>query len=378
MDTIQFSPKEFTIYYHIHKITFLPKEYQLFQYLYQYPNIVFSREELLNAVWPMETPVDRTVDDHIYRIRKKLVPLSAVVSIETVRGQGYVLVKKLVRKSPLLHDQEISSHVQQLFYKYHRYGQGDALKLLQQNQALLGFEFELPNLLYLHFMQGDFRWFLETPIAFWDKCFYLLHIYTLVETDKEKCLHYFMRALEHEEMPDYQRLEIRLLNRILLLILTNQLELAEKDLQLAKHEIFRENYEGFMPLILLTECTLALVKQDQPRIEQLLQDIQQTLKQFPFLREHAHFLVVQGVATLREDEALAKQYFNEGFRLLHDSQFVPGLLMNSSLILFFIDQWQLSTPLKSYFEQQFHDLLETHHLLALHKQIEQLLPQYFL
>ncbi|MER2000303.1 MAG: winged helix-turn-helix domain-containing protein [Lysinibacillus sp.] len=376
MDTIHFSPKDFTIHYHIHKITFLPKEYQLFRYLYQYPNIVFSREELLNAVWPMEAPIDRTVDDHIYRVRKKLVPLSDVVSIETVRGQGYVLVKQLVQQSPLVHDQEISSHVSQLFYKYHRYGQGDALKLLQQNQQLLGFEFELPNLLYLHFMQGDFRWFLETPINFWDKCFYLLHIYALVEPDKANCLHYFTRAFEHKEMPDYQRLEIRLLNRILLLILANQLEQAEHELQLAKHEIFREDYEGFMPLILLTECTLALAKLDEPRIDQLLQDIQQTLKQFPFLREHANFLVVQGIAALRSDEEQAEHYFNEGFRILHDSQFVPGLLMNSYLILFFIDLWKLSTSLKSYYEKKFHDLLEAYQLQALHKQIEQILPKY--
>ncbi|MDP4553545.1 winged helix-turn-helix domain-containing protein [Alkalihalobacillus macyae] len=44
---------------------FLPKEFQLLQFLYQNPSQFFTREELLNAVWSREEPTDRTFDDHI-------------------------------------------------------------------------------------------------------------------------------------------------------------------------------------------------------------------------------------------------------------------------------------------------------------------------
>ncbi|MGE7978917.1 winged helix-turn-helix domain-containing protein [Psychrobacillus sp. NPDC093200] len=72
MEKIKFSNTGHKVNYRSEEIIFLPREFQLFKFLYQYPSRVFSREELLNAVWPMEDPVDRTVDDHIYRIRKKL------------------------------------------------------------------------------------------------------------------------------------------------------------------------------------------------------------------------------------------------------------------------------------------------------------------
>ena len=56
------------------EIIFLPKEFQLFKFLYHNPSRVFTRDELLDAVWPMETPIDRTIDDHIYRVEKNLNP----------------------------------------------------------------------------------------------------------------------------------------------------------------------------------------------------------------------------------------------------------------------------------------------------------------
>ncbi len=52
---------------------------------------VYSRDELLDAVWGDETEVlDRTVDAHIMRLRKKLGDDAR--HIETVRGVGYRVV----------------------------------------------------------------------------------------------------------------------------------------------------------------------------------------------------------------------------------------------------------------------------------------------
>ncbi len=62
------------------------KEYDLLCYFAASPNRVFSREELLNAVWGYESyPTTRTVDTHILQLRQK----SEDKYFETVRGVGY-------------------------------------------------------------------------------------------------------------------------------------------------------------------------------------------------------------------------------------------------------------------------------------------------
>ncbi|TYR98292.1 hypothetical protein FZC84_15390 [Rossellomorea vietnamensis] len=58
-------------------------------------------------------------------------------------------------------DNQVSSSVNRLFHKYKLYGQGDALKLLEEKQTVLGFELNLPSRLYINFMKGNFRWIAE-------------------------------------------------------------------------------------------------------------------------------------------------------------------------------------------------------------------------
>lgn len=69
-----------------------PTEYKLLDYLMQYPKRVFSREQLLDAVWGNDVYVEaRTVDVHIGRLRKALNGKSDVDPIRTVRSAGYAL-----------------------------------------------------------------------------------------------------------------------------------------------------------------------------------------------------------------------------------------------------------------------------------------------
>ncbi|MDD4848254.1 MAG: response regulator transcription factor [Bacteroidales bacterium] len=50
-------------------------EFEILRLLLQHPDVVFSREDLLKRVWSDEVYVnDRTVDVHITRLRKKIVP----------------------------------------------------------------------------------------------------------------------------------------------------------------------------------------------------------------------------------------------------------------------------------------------------------------
>ncbi len=69
-----------------------PTEFRLLDYLMQHPGRVFSREQLLDAVWGSDVYVEaRTVDVHIGRLRKALNAGTAMDPIRTVRSAGYSL-----------------------------------------------------------------------------------------------------------------------------------------------------------------------------------------------------------------------------------------------------------------------------------------------
>jgi two-component system phosphate regulon response regulator PhoB len=69
-----------------------PTEFRLLDYLAQHAGRVFSREQLLDAVWGSDVYVEaRTVDVHIGRLRKALNVEPEIDPIRTVRSAGYAL-----------------------------------------------------------------------------------------------------------------------------------------------------------------------------------------------------------------------------------------------------------------------------------------------
>ncbi len=69
-----------------------PTEFRLLRHLLEYPGRVFSREQLLDAVWGRDVYVEpRTVDVHIRRLRKALNDGGKADLIRTVRSAGYAL-----------------------------------------------------------------------------------------------------------------------------------------------------------------------------------------------------------------------------------------------------------------------------------------------
>jgi two-component system phosphate regulon response regulator PhoB len=69
-----------------------PTEFRLLDYFMQHPGRVFSREQLLNAVWGSDVYVEtRTVDVHIGRLRRALSADETTDPIRTVRSAGYAL-----------------------------------------------------------------------------------------------------------------------------------------------------------------------------------------------------------------------------------------------------------------------------------------------
>ncbi len=69
-----------------------PTEFRLLRYLMERPGRVFSREQLLDAVWGHDAYVEpRTVDVHIRRLRKAMNDGDRTDLIRTVRTAGYSL-----------------------------------------------------------------------------------------------------------------------------------------------------------------------------------------------------------------------------------------------------------------------------------------------
>jgi DNA-binding response OmpR family regulator len=73
-------------------IDLTPKEFELLALLMRHPGRAFARDYLMEKVWGYEAGgMDRTVDTHVLRLRKKLGP--AGERIETVWGIGYRFAK---------------------------------------------------------------------------------------------------------------------------------------------------------------------------------------------------------------------------------------------------------------------------------------------
>ncbi len=67
-----------------------PTEYRLLQFFMEHPGRVFSRGQLLDAVWGTGSEIEeRTVDVHIRRLRKAIEIENAPDPIRTVRSAGY-------------------------------------------------------------------------------------------------------------------------------------------------------------------------------------------------------------------------------------------------------------------------------------------------
>ncbi len=72
------------------EIALTATEFRLLEFLMTRPGVVFSREQLLDAVWGHDRAVtDRTVDVYVLRLRQKIETSDGVSYIRSVRGFGY-------------------------------------------------------------------------------------------------------------------------------------------------------------------------------------------------------------------------------------------------------------------------------------------------
>lgn len=80
---------EFTVTRGKEIYTIPQKEFQLLYKLLSFPNKIFTRQELMDEIWGLDSQTDlRTVDVHIKRLREKFESFEEF-EIITIRGVGY-------------------------------------------------------------------------------------------------------------------------------------------------------------------------------------------------------------------------------------------------------------------------------------------------
>ncbi len=363
-------------------IQLLPKEFALLRYLYEHAGRSFSRDELLDAVWPLEAPGDRTVDDHIYRVRKKLAPWSHLLRVETIRGQGYKLTRADARPgiNPLLQDEQFAADVNRMFSKYHGMGMGGAMRLLASNRDVLGLPGDPFYDAYVRFVGGDFAWLLgANGIDRWQQAVYAAFIHASVQFDSAASLRYFERLAAMGDRLTRAWLADLKLNAVFLTLETGMTEKARAQLELLRPEIEAMDSPSFSALFLLKETFLALEEGKTAEAAARLEECDALLGRHPILRERGAYLVAKGLYLYRErDSARARQTIDDGMETTRRTEFVPHLLSNLKLILMYLGKHQCDDAVLRKYRSQWQALAEQYRFDELSAKASRLLDSLLL
>ncbi|MFC5528130.1 winged helix-turn-helix domain-containing protein [Cohnella yongneupensis] len=358
-------------------IQLLPKEFALFRFLYENAGRSFSRDELLEAVWPLEAPSDRTVDDHIYRVRKKLAKWSHLLHVETIRGQGYKLSRhaKKQQESLLLQDEQFAVDINRILSKYHGLGMGAAMQLLSTHRDILSLPGDAYYDTYLHFIRGDFEWILTTDsINYWQKLSYAVFIHATIQFQHQSSLHYFERLIAQGNMLSREwQYDLRL-NVIPLLLEFGMLVKARKELDAIRQNIADLNSPSFTANFLIKEVHLQLQEGQMDAAASTLQECEMLLAQHPIQRERGTFLVVKALFLYRQGSiASARQTLDEGMETTRHTQFIPHLLANLNTTLLYLRMHVRDETYRIKYERQWDQLAIQYRFDELLVKAEQLL-----
>jgi len=338
MEHIDWLDDAFQVRYAGQTIALLPKEYALLRHLYTWKNRTFTREQLLDRVWAMEEPTDRTVDDHIYRLRRKLSKWSHLFTIETVRGVGYRLSSKVLHApQPQALNQNFTDNVRSMLETYHGMGMGAAMHTLASHQDVLGFRLDPYYEVYLPFIRGDFFWFLrQQAFPLPETCFYLIHIYLMIQSDAESSAALFAKIQPYlNEMRDSFRDELRIA-AIGVYTQTGEVERARVALQEARKFVEPRGTDGFTLYLYAQEALLNLMSDKLDEAESVTDRALQTLQSIPMQRELGTFTLLRGFCLYRRHRiAEARIAVDQAIEVTQSTQFVPHLIYAVRKLLFF-------------------------------------------
>ncbi|ASA19455.1 winged helix-turn-helix domain-containing protein [Paenibacillus donghaensis] len=340
-------------------VVLLPKEFALLQFLNRNRGLAFSREQLLDQVWPLEYPVERTVDDHIYRLRKKLAELKHV-QIKTIRGFGYSLsirdANPVNIRIPAVQDTELQETLLGVLGKYHLYGQGRSMLTLAGQQDILGYELDPFYLVCTHFVGGDLQWLLDTDeVGLGERLYYLLLFY-IFSGDPSTKLALCEQVLAKHLLSGPQHTELKILNILDLYALAGEPDKALERLKLTYKVIAGPGYENFIPVTAISELFVHLIAGTaDEQLEQLARRIDGLLLAQPFLREIGSYHAVKGMWHVRRGAwKEAEELLDEGLQVLEMSGFVPMQLYALHRIVHYCN----SVPCKEALRRKYKGLLE--------------------
>lgn len=361
-------------------VLLLPKEFALLQFLYLNRGRTFSREQLLDKVWPLEYPVERTVDDHIYRLRKKLRGFSGL-AIQTVRGFGYSLTlagsAAGLAVTPAAKDPELRDSMRNVFSKFHAYGQGKSMVTLASQQDILGYEMDPHYSMVIHFVQGDLEWLIYTEeVPLKDRLFYLLVFYIFLGDPKEK-LDFCERIIERKLMHPPQQLELEILTMLDLYTVAGEPERALERLTRSHQVIAELGYENFIPVTMIAELfTHVVAGTGNEELKRMDHAIAGILQKKPFLREIGSYKIVKGLWHVRNTEwREADKLLGEGLAVLEMSGFAPLRLYGLYRIHHFMHMFPAAKALKLKYEHQYTAALEDSGLIRLEQPLKELMQK---
>ncbi|MFD3261668.1 winged helix-turn-helix domain-containing protein [Paenibacillus lentus] len=341
MGRLTFDPVGYKVIWGMESIELLAKEFALLQFLYHHRDRAFTRDQLLDQVWPMEFPVERTVDDHIYRLRKKLSSW-AHIQINTVRGYGYSLTvrESISVMNPSVGDREVNSSVRDIFKKYHLYGQGKSMLALATQQDILGFEMDPFYNIYLKFIQGDIAWFLETEeVPLQNRLFWLLILYRGTNPEPEQVLDYLSQTIARRLLSPEEHREVSILNILEVYADAGLAMEAMKRFGKTRETVRSEGLTGFVMPVAIMEmyvCVLAGQLEEAAKVSERLTEL---LKETPYLREIGRYQIVQGLLCLAHGrESEAERLFDEGLDVLNMSLNVPLRIISMCQIMRYIER----------------------------------------
>lgn len=359
----------YTVKYLLEEIRLLPKEYSLFKFLYNNKNQVFSRESILNAVWTTTDPNDRTVDEHIRRLRKNLKKWD-FISINTIRNIGYQLtITDRSSMNPLSQDKDFQSASDQIFRKYISYGQAKGLRTLVQTQESLGIEQELKKEIYILFVEGKFQRIIDdNDIPFWEKAFYLLHIFSLIQFDVKQTYEYYQILINHNKLDLHYRKELQRFGIITPLIFLNNYDLAQRTI-LETKALFNVSKNQHLELYLkINELMLYLATNNKEKVFSLLDKLDSSFSQNSFNREYGRYNIIKGIALLFYGKEDSNAFIDKGLHVLRDAEYVPSYIQGVHNILTFCKMNGMN-KLESYV-QLWNNLEVQYHFIELQKKIK--------
>lgn len=376
MTEIIFNQDDLSVKYRGESIQLLNKEFALLFFLYNNLGKTYSREKLLDQLWPLTDSFDRTVDDHIYRLRKKLKKID-VISIQTIRSNGYRLLvsNRMTNENVLLEDSEYRLAINLLFKKYITYGQGKGLVSLVEQQGNIDIFFDQDKKLYLKFVNGDFHQIVkDLNIPLLEKAFYMLHIYSVIQFNTTNSLTFIKEVLAENMLPSHFQQEVAVFNIIGFYLKAAKYEEAKRQIAEAQFLIQKQNNRVLEFYLLNFELRLLLYTCEFETLGKKIELINKQLSTLPYLREKAIFFILNGLYLFitNIDKEKGNHLVEKGLNILEDSGFLPSYLNGLHEIIYVSNHFKLDMKFTKPYLKKWKDLDSHYRFNDLQKDIEKL------